>query len=383
MTSETYDFVVVGAGVFGSWSAYQLAQTGASVLLVDQYGPGNSRSSSGGETRIMRLGYGPDEVYMRSAQRSLGLWRAAFDRADRELFHRTGVLWLAQAADEYSERTVANFERLGVAFERLTREDLLKRYPQIDLGSVAWAVLEIDAGALMARQAVQVIVQLAIDVGATYINDAVLAPEREGKLDLLVTRGGRKLQAGHFVFACGPWLPKVFPDVLGDLIHVTRQEVCFFGVPPGDVRFSQTEMPIWIDFNDLVYVIPDIDGRGLKLAIDAHGCAFDPDTGERSISNDGLEAARKILARRLPALANAPLLESRVCQYENTWNGDLLIDRHPSSANVWFVGGGSGHGFKHGPSVGKYLTDLVLGGGRVEPRFTLATKQLTQSRAVF
>jgi len=176
----------------------------------------------------------------------------------------------------------------------------------------------------------------------------------------------------------------LFPELLGELIHVTRQEVFFFGVPPGDESFNQGVLPAWIDFNELVYGLPNLDGRGFKLAIDAHGPKFDPDTGERVVTPAGLKAAREYLARRLPRLANAPVTETRVCQYENTSNGDFLIDRHPRFENVWLVGGGSGHGFKHGPAVGEYVASLMLGGGgNVEPRFSLETKERVQERKVY
>jgi glycine/D-amino acid oxidase-like deaminating enzyme len=189
--------------------------------------------------------------------------------------------------------------------------------------------------------------------------------------------------AGQFVFACGPWLPKLFPDLLDELIHVTRQEVIFFGVPPGDDSFSAGVMPAWIDFNDLVYGLPNVDGRGFKIAIDAHGDEFDPDSGERVVSLNGLNAVREYLAKRVPRLANAPVMETRVCQYENTSNGDFLIDRHPMFENVWIVGGGSGHGFKHGPVVGEYLARMIAGAGVEERRFTLATKERVQHRKVY
>ena len=110
---------------------------------------------------------------------------------------------------------------------------------------------------------------------------------------------------------------------------------------------------------------------------------FDPDKGERVVTAEGLDAVRKFLAQRFPALKNAPLLETRVCQYENTSNGDFLIDRHPAFDNVWLVGGGSGHGFKHGPALGEYVAARVVEGGTVEPRFTLATKGKVQKRTVF
>jgi glycine/D-amino acid oxidase-like deaminating enzyme len=142
-------------------------------------------------------------------------------------------------------------------------------------------------------------------------------------------------------------------------------------------------MPAWVDFNDVVYGLPNVDGRGFKIAIDAHGAEFDPDRGERVVSVDGLKAVREYVAKRVPRLANAPVMETRVCQYENTSNGDFLIDRHPAFENVWIVGGGSGHGFKHGPVVGEYVARMLAGDQIKEPRFSLESKQRVQNRAVF
>lgn len=382
-TGQAYDVAVIGAGVFGAWTAYQFQRTGASVILIDQYGAGNSRASSGGKTRVIRRGYGPDEIYSRSADRSLELWRELSKQSDHLLFHRTGVLWLARDEDAYSISTLATFERMGVAFERLTRTQLQTRYPQIEFGPITWAILEEDGGVLMAQQGVRAVVQAAESNGVTYVEESVLPPKGKGSLESVATVEGGRITAETFVFACGPWLPKVFPDALGELIHVTRQEVFYFGVPAGDNRFSPPAMPVWIDFNDLVYAIPDVAGHGFKIAIDAHGPEFDPDTDERVATTEGLEAVRRYLFLRVPALANAPLLETEVCQYENTSNGDFLIDRHPTRENVWLVGGGSGHGFKHGPAVGEYAVKRISGGGEVEPRFTLAAKGTMRRRNVY
>ena len=370
--AKTYDVAVIGAGVFGAWTAYWLRRAGAEVLLVDAYGPGNSRSSSGGESRIIRLGYGPDEIYTRSAQRSLKLWRQMFEEIGPHaapLLQNTGVLWLARGQDAYCEAVLSTLQNAGATFEKLDGAELLRRFPQIAPDQTAWGILEPDAGVLMARRAVQAVVMRAREIGVDYRQAQITAETR--------------IDANRSVFACGPWLPKLFPELLGELIHVTRQEVFFFGVPSGDERFGPRALPAWIDFNDLVYGIPNLEGRGFKMAIDAHGPQFDPDTGERVVSQEGLNAARSYLARRIPVLADAPVLETRVCQYENTSNGDFLIDRHPEFENVWIAGGGSGHGFKHGPAVGEYVAAMIGGTGTAEPRFSLATKQKVQLRQVF
>ena len=178
------------------------------------------------------------------------------------------------------------------------------------------------------------------------------------------------------IYACGPWLGKLFPELLGDRIRPTRQEVFFFAPPPGDTRFSPEQFPAWIDFSDprRPYGVPDIESRGFKLALDRHGPPFDPDSGDRRPTEEGLLEARRFLAERFPDLRDAPLSEARVCQYENTSNGDFLIDRHPERRDVWLVGGGSGHGFKHGPAVGEYVAGLILGRSSPDPRFVLESK---------
>ncbi len=397
--AQTFDIAVVGAGVFGAWTAYQLSQAGAAVVLLDAYGPGNSRASSGGESRIIRMGYGADEGYTRSAQRSLVRWRELFDRVeaprkfsnplanDRRLsfplFQATGVLWLARERDPYCDATLGTLQRAGVPFEKLQHDELSRRYPQLELGPVARGILEPNSGVLMARQAVQAVTRQAVATGTIYLEEAVLSPHGHGKLESVTTVNGKEIRADKFVFACGPWLPKLFPELLSDLIHITRQEVFFFGVPAGDERFMPERLPVWVDFNDLAYSIPNVDTRGLKIGIDAHGPKFDPDTGERLTSAAGLTAARSYLAQRVPLLTNAPVMETRVCQYENTSTGDFLIDRHPDFENVWLAGGGSGHGFKHGPAVGEYVAAMISGEAKFEPRFVLATKEKVQRRKVF
>jgi len=385
--AELYDVAVIGAGVFGAWTAYQLRRKGASVVLIDAYGPGNSRASSGGESRIIRLGYGPDEIYTRSAQRSRDLWLEMFEQLGPEgtsLFRQTGVLWLARENDEYCEATLTTLQNVGATIERIDRTELQQRYRQFEFGPIAWAILEPTAGALMARRAVQAVCALGKNQGIRYLQQAVLPiSETSNRLHSIATTTGLKISANTFVFACGPWLPKLFPSLLSNRFYITRQEVFFFGVKAGDRNYDGDDLPIWIDFNDFAYGIPNLEGRGLKLAIDAHGPLFDPDSGERVVSASGLAQVRDYLSRRVPSLANAPVVETRVCQYENTANGDFLIDRHPDIENVWLVGGGSGHGFKHGPAVGEYVERMIQGSGEAEPRYSLATKQTVQRRMVY
>jgi sarcosine oxidase len=375
-----YDVAVIGAGVFGAWTAHHLRQAGQRVALLEAYGAANSRASSGGESRIIRMGYGADEIYTRSAMRSLTLWQEFCHRTGQPLFYQTGVLWTAFEGDPYTEDTRRTLARCGAPFEVIGAAEMKSRCPQMEFAPTARGIFEPESGALMARRAVAALVQDAVLHGVVFLREAATPPHGIGSLGAVGT-----IRAGTYVFACGPWLPKLFPDLLAKRIVPTRQEAFFFGTPPGDPRFVPPAMPVWIDFSDPrgPYGFPDLENRGVKIAFDQHGPPIDPDTADRIPSAASLIAARDFLRQRLPALRDAPLVEARVCQYENTSNGDFLIDRHPDFANVWLVGGGSGHGFKHGPAVGEYVAARVLQGGPVEPRYSLATKQEMQNRTVF
>ncbi len=381
--SKTPDAAIVGAGSFGAWIAWHLRQAGLRVVLVDQYGPGNARSSSGGESRIIRMGYGPDELYTRFALRSLAAWQRLADATGEALFHATGVLWLGRAGDRYTLDTLATLARLGVPHERLSAADIGARYPQFVLDQDVWGIFEPASGALMARRAVQSVVREAVRAGVEYRTAAVAPPAVRARVEALKSTDGSEIRAASFVFACGPWLPKLFPDLLGARIFPTRQEVFFFRTPPGDGRFAPPRMPTWVDFGAETYGLPDLEGRGFKVAPDRHGAPIDPDADERLVSTESVARVRAFLARRFPALAAAPLVEARVCQYENTSNGDFLIDRHPDAENVWLVGGGSGHGFKHGPAIGEYVAKRIVGAAPEESRFSFATKGTVRRRAVY
>ena len=382
--NKSYDFAVIGAGVFGAWTAHYLRRSGATVALLDAYGPANSRASSGGETRVIRMGYGPDELYTRMSAQSLPVWKELAYRTKVELFHQTGVLWLSTESDFYTRQLLAVLKKSGTACEKLSAAEIARNYPQLSFPGVTWGVLEPNSGVLMARRAVQAVVSECVRNGVDFHLAAVSPPSDHGKLNN-IHAGADSVSAGTFIFACGPWLPKVFPDLLGDRIHPTRQEVFFLGAPAGNAGFRPPQMPVWLHHTHTLrpYALPDIESRGFKIAFDRHGPDFDPDTDSRVIEEQSIADLREYLKTHIPVLHRAPIVETRVCQYENTSNGDLLIDLHPEFENVWLVGGGSGHGFKHGPAVGEYVSARILKSGPAEPRFSLVSKQTTRRRAVF
>ncbi len=359
---------VVGAGAFGGWTALQLLERGARVTLLDAWGPGNSRASSGGETRIMRGTYGPNQPYSETAARALKLW-GKYERCWKKRFlHRAGVLWMISSQNDAFERgSIAMLRKAGIKFQQLSAAQMKRRWPQINFTGVGWGIFEPESGYLDARTSCQAVVEAFIAAGGVYRQLSVLP---DGLEDLpfrqLTLSDGSQLRADSYVFACGPWLGKLFPQVLGHIIQVTKQDILFFGPPAGDSRFTDAHLPVWGDrlsgggSERFFYGIPGSDGRGFKIADDTRGPVFDPTFGERTISPGSIKQVREYLALRFPALKDAPLIETRVCQYEQTPDGHFIMDRHPGMKNVWILGGGSGHGFKHGPALGEMMAELIL-----------------------
>jgi glycine/D-amino acid oxidase-like deaminating enzyme len=364
--------VVIGAGAFGGWTALWLARRGAQVTLVDAWGPGNMRASSGGETRVIRGGYGDRAIYTRMAARALQLWTEHEREWGRQFYVPAGALWMFGRDDTFAAASVKAMTAEGLPSERPTIVDARRRWPQIDFDGISSLMFEPKAGYLLARQSCAHVVQRARALGAEYRTAAVRPFEPTRPVAEIPLEAGGSLAADVFVFACGPWLGRIFRDAIGERVRATRQSVFYFGTPAGDTRFHEGTLPVWVDFRDrLIYGIPGNADRGFKLADDTLGPPFDPTTGERDLTDAEVADARAFLRQRFPALASAPLLGAEVCQYENSPDAHFIIDRHPRASNIWIVGGGSGHGFKMGPALGETVAALVLSDGTADPQFQL------------
>jgi glycine/D-amino acid oxidase-like deaminating enzyme len=374
---------VIGAGAFGGWTALYLQRGGARVTLIDAWGPGNSRASSGGETRVIRGAYGPAQPYTALASRAIHLWKEHQAQWSQKFFFPIGVLWMVEGAGAFERGSLPLLKDAGIPFEELSASEMVRRWPQINFEKVDWAIYEPGSGYLLARASARGVVHQFVSEGGEY-RQATVAPSHDDK-DAFDSGPGTKLSlsdgsplaADRFVFACGPWLGKLFPQTVGPHFASTKQDVFFFGTPAGtpgnDARYEESNIPVWADHGDrFMYGIPGNDGRGFKIADDTRGPKFHPTSGERIITADRLTEARRYLAYRFPGMKNAPLVEARVCQYEDTTDHNFIIDRHPANPNIWIVGGGSGHGFKHGPALGEMVAKLVLEDGEAIADYRLA-----------
>jgi len=335
----------------------------------------------------MRGTYGPDQPYTERAARALKLWAKYERKWKRQFLHRSGVLWMASGRDDAFERGSVDMLRAAqIKYQELSAPQMQKRWPQINFEGIEWGIFEPECGYLDARASCAAVVdafvkaggkyhQAAVlsdnlDIGTTHVGTAAPAAQssaarqlanRANELPTLSLSVGSQLRADFYVFACGPWLGKLFPGTIGDLIRPTKQDVFFFGTPPGDTRFHDPNTPVWADHRGKFrYGIPGSDRRGFKIADDTRGSDFDPTHGERIVNPATLKDVREYIAFRFPGLKNAPLIETRVCQYEQTPDSHFVVDRHPQNGNVWLLGGGSGHGFKHGPAIGEMMAELIL-----------------------
>lgn len=348
----------------------QLLRKGYQVTLVDQWGAGNSLSSSGGETRLIRCIYGTNPFYTSLAHRAYGLWLENEVHFERKILYPTGCLWFVDnEADDIVEKALPIIQREGLAFDKLTKEETSLKYPLINSTGLRYVVHEKKTGYLMAREGCQEVRKLFIKRGGNYLQDQATFKEKTSTLNL-ADHGD--ISGDLIIFACGPWLKEMFRDVMGEKLKITRQEVFYFGLPPDKAKHFEA-MPTWIDHSppNFYYGIPGGINRGFKIAFDRRGPAIDPSSQERNATRDEIERAREYIGRRFNHLNKAPLIESRVCQYSDTLDGNFVFDFLPGYNNVMLLGGGSGHGYKHGPALGELVANAIAGESRLIPELML------------
>jgi sarcosine oxidase len=364
-SGQTPDVVVVGAGCFGAWSALHLQRMGARVTLVDQYGPANSRATSGGETRGVRTSYGdrPHGLqWGRWASEAMRRWKAWDQEHGTQLFSNTGDLILRSEMTPFLEQTVANWDALGHPYEVLTAEEVRHRWPVIGLPDIHVALYEPDAGVVRARRAIESVVRVFVREGGTVVVGKVAPGRAQGRRVADVEVGAsQRLAAGTFVYALGPWFPKFFPELMGRRLRVrTLGHVFYVATPPGDEAYRVPNLPS--------YNVPGVtgwpalphDARGFRVRTGGHR-DDDPDTSIRWIDAEYHGRAREVLAKYFPALVEMPFNETRACHYESSVDSNFIIDLHPDYDNAWLAGGGSAEAFKQGPVLGEYIAGRVLG----------------------
>jgi sarcosine oxidase len=361
------EVVVVGAGSFGASLAWWLARSGQTVTLVDQFEPGDARASSGGETRLLRCSHGLERDYSAMARRARSLWRELEAESGDDLLVECGVAWFGRAEDGWDAASEATLSELDIPVERLDVAETASLYPSFRGDDLAFVLLEPEAGVLRAQRCVRALARQAQAHGATVVRGRARPDGASAVLE-----DSTRLEGDAVVWACGAWLAALFPALVS--LEVTVQELLFF-----DGGEGWSGRPAWVDYDGAMYGTADVDGLGFKAALDVEGPPLDPDAElpEPAISEP---VVREYLERRFPALADAPLAGARCCRYELTPDSHFIAAPHPVHPDVWLVGGGSGHGFKHGPALAERLGSAIAGGAALPDRFALGER--TRSRSL-
>ena len=398
--------VVIGAGAFGGWTALNLQRMGARVTLVDMYGPGNSRSTSGDETRGVRSSYGDrphGELWMQWAAQAIGRWKAwdaEFSKPQKmRIFFTTGDLIMRQDWEPFLTQTRAWWTKNGIPHETLPVEEVQKRWPQIAVHDIKAVLYEPNAGVVRARRATESVAEVFRHEGGQIVIGRVVPPE-PGSFDGHTVRlvNGDAISGDAFVFAVGPWLGKTFP-LMQNRMRTPLGTVVYFGTPAGDQRFTYPNLPSWNFPGTTGWAGLPVDNRGFRvrgggggggaprnIAAGANAAASgaagapanpaaagtttpppsqsgltDPDLSVRWVEPERLTRTVQFTTERFPALKDAPIVQTWACHYESSSSRNFIVDRHPNLRNVWIAGAGNAEGFKMGPVMGEYVARRVLG----------------------
>jgi glycine/D-amino acid oxidase-like deaminating enzyme len=364
------DVVVIGAGAFGGWTAFWLRRMGARVTLVDAYGPGNSRATSGDETRGVRSSYGDrpyPELWVSWAREAMSRWKTFDEEWSRplkaRLYFTTGDLIFREQDEPFTRRAREWWDKLRVPYQVLSPDDVVRDLSHvIALGGINVVLYEPDAGVVRARRACEVVAEAFRQEGGSIVIGTAVREDREGNrlAGLQLAAPSAYLRARTYVFALGPWFPKYWPALMAERIRTPMGYVHYFGTPPGDERFTVPNMPSWNFPGVTGWPALPVDNRGFRVRWRGERL-FDPDTSQRAFDRRHDRLARSLLRERFPLLRTAPVLETRACHYEISATRNFIVDRHPEMENVWIAGGGSAEGFKFGPVVGEYVAKRVLG----------------------
>ncbi len=383
------EIVVIGAGAFGSWTALHLREMGAKVTVVDAYGPGNSRATSGDETRSIRSSYAEREIWVKLASQAIDRWKERNEEWAKpfrmQLFFHTGdLIFRADPDDRFIVNNKTSWDKLGLPYQTPSVDEVRREYPQINLDGINVVLFEPRAGVARARRSCEVVAEAFRQKGGTIvIARASLGPTASGKLQQLTLDTGETLGADQYVFACGPWLSKVLPDVMTDRLRTPMGRVVYFGTPVGDERFIFPHLPSYNFPGVTGWPALGVDNRGFRVrgstprpqppAANGNGASqpppnrpptppseLDPDLSSRWVSPEAIEGPRAFVAERFPDLKDAPVVQTHACHYESSVDRNPIVDRYPGLDNVWIAGGGSAEGFKLGPVIGEYIARRVL-----------------------
>jgi monomeric sarcosine oxidase len=351
------DICILGGGIMGVATAYSISKTSQSkILLLDRYGVGNDYCSSNDVNRVFRYSYGEDEYYTRMAMESLGLWRLLERESGQQLLAETGLL-LVEGEDEnanmFNEASYRTLLRMGLGAERLEGEDLKERFPQFETQR---AFFDPHGGVLLASRALSAFAEQARSKGVRFLQGQARTIRTDGRPQI-ETVTGETVRCQKLVVTMGPWSNSLLKPSLPRIVP-TRQQLIYFHPRTGMERFRPESCPVF--FTDEHYGLPAAGIEAVKVSAKELPERVDPETVNRSVDIQQVEACRDACRRFIPGLADGEVVQTKVCLYDMTGNSDFVLDRDPENHAIVYGYGFSGHGFKFAPLIGKLLAELVL-----------------------
>ncbi|NXT33387.1 SOX oxidase, partial [Pelecanoides urinatrix] len=399
----TYDAIVIGAGIQGSFAAYHLAQRHRDTLLLEQFILPHSRGSSHGQSRITRSAY-PRAPYARMMPDSFRLWQRLEAEAGTSLYRRTGLVVLGPAGNPELE----GCRRSLGADQVLDATMLARRFPGLRLHTGEVAMWDGTGGVLFADRALRA-VQVGAAEGTEWGSPALfLQPPpvtiptqdvfrrhggtlRDGEkvlhiepgAVLTVTTTAGVYRAPRLIIAAGAWTGALMaPLGLHLPLQPLRIDVCYWREKepgsPSAGRAGPCFMALGLSRAPRgVYGLPALEYPGLVKVCYHYGSPTDPEERDRAppgAPHPDVALLSSFISSYLPGLEPWPAVVE-TCLYTNTPDEDFILDRHPKFSNIIIGAGFSGHGFKLAPVVGKLLCELSLG---EEPSHSTAPFAITR-----
>lgn len=363
-TEPDYDCIVIGAGVQGSFTAYQLVQRNQRTLLLEQFVLPHTRGSSHGQTRIIRKAYSQD-FYTHMMDECYEVWAQLEREAGVRLYRQTGLLVMGPEDSQKYQNIKNTLEKNHVARVVLTRDNFSQHIPNVTLADGDGAVVDVTAGVLYADRALKTAQDQFQKMGGVIRDQAKVTGIEPGPVVTVSTSAG-VYRAKSVVITAGPWTSRVLAHVNLQLpLEVVKINVCYWKEKsPGTYNVNQ-RFPCFVvteceESTMDIYGLPSNEYPGLMKICYHMGSRTDPEHRDKQTDRSDVHILQRFVARCLPGLDPEPaVVES--CLYTLTPDHHFVLDRHPEHRNIVIGAGFSGHGFKFGPIVGKLLCELSLG----------------------
>ncbi|HEU5312533.1 MAG TPA: FAD-dependent oxidoreductase [Candidatus Udaeobacter sp.] len=356
--------IVVGAGVNGVAAAIELKKRAYGVILVD---PGPLPHPLGASTDIskaVRAAYGADEDYTELAERSIKLWRKWNEEFGIELYHEVGVMFVRRREmkpGDFEYESFRTLQQRGHKIERMNSAQLWKRFPAWNPELFRDGLLEVEAGYAESGRAVATLVQRAVSIGVELRSGSRFADldERDDRIEGIVLDNGERITGNAVVMAAGAWTPYVLPFTKR-FFRASGQPV-FHLKPRQPELFAPAQFPVFgADITTTGYYGFPLNHEGIvKIANHGPGREMSPESPQRIVTSEEEENLRKFLSWAFPALADAPIVYTRVCMYCETHDGNFWIAPDPEREGLVITAGDCGHGFKFAPVLGEIIADAV------------------------